>query len=48
MTWFLHPWLFAAGSTLVAYILTWCDLAIGHRFVSQAVVEDFIGADLVG
>jgi hypothetical protein len=33
---------------LVAYILTWCDLAIGHRFVSQAVVEDFIGANLVG
>jgi hypothetical protein len=33
---------------LVAYILTWCDLAIGHRFVSQTVVEDFIGANLVG
>lgn len=33
---------------LVAHILTWCDLATGHRFVSRAVVEDFIGANLVG
>jgi hypothetical protein len=34
--------------SLVAFILTWCDLATGHRFVSRAVVEDFIGANLVG